>query len=106
MASQPTAATSSGPPPAAKNRASQQLFLLAIFAAEIGVFSVMGRNFLTGENAFEILRVSVEIGLLALALTPVIVSGGVRFSGGSVMGLVWGVFLQCWLRSEESHTRR
>src|SRR5258707_1040229 len=100
MASQPTAATSSGPPPAAKNRVSQQLFLLAILAGEIGVFSIIGRNFLTGENAFEILRVSVEIGLLALALTPVIVSGGIDLSVGSLMGLCAVVFGKLWLDPE------
>src|SRR5258707_253108 len=104
MASQPTAATSSGPPPAAKNRVSQQLFLIAILAAEIGVFSIMGRNFLTGENAFEILRVSVEIGLLALALTPVIVSGGIDLSVGSLMGLCAVVFGKLWLDPEMHST--
>jgi rhamnose transport system substrate-binding protein len=91
MASQPIAATSSGPPPAA-NRPSQQPFLLVILLAEIGVFSITGRNFFTGENAFEILRVSVEIGLLALALTPVIISGGIDLSVGSLMGLCAVVF--------------
>jgi rhamnose transport system substrate-binding protein len=89
--------TASSARPRAAARANQQLFLLAILAGEIGVFSVIGRNFLTGENALEILRVSVEIGLLALALTPVIVSGGIDLSIGSLMGLCAVMFGKLWL---------
>ena len=46
-----------------------------------------GHNFLTAANAFEITRLSVEMGLLALALTPVIITGGIDLSVGSMMGL-------------------
>jgi hypothetical protein len=45
-------------------------------ALEIAVFSVISTNFLTVGNGFEVLRLSVEIGLLAVALTPVIVTVG------------------------------
>ena len=38
-------------------------------------------------NFFEMTRFSVELGLLAVALTPVIVSGGIDLSVGSMMGL-------------------
>ncbi len=55
--------------------------------AEIAVFAMIGSNFATLTNAFEITRVSVEIGLLAVALTPVIVGGGIDLSVGSMMGL-------------------
>ena len=37
-------------------------------------------------------RFSVELGLLALALTPVIVTGGIDLSVGSMMGLAAVVF--------------
>jgi len=37
-------------------------------------------------NFFEITRFSVELGLLAVALTPVIVAGGIDLSVGSMMG--------------------
>ena len=47
-------------------------------------------------NAFEVLRLSVEIGLLALALTPVITSGGIDLSVGSLMGLSAVVFGKLW----------
>ena len=103
MASHPTAAASSTPPPASSGP-GQQLFLFAILAGGTCVFSIIGRNFLTGENAFEILRVSVEIGLLALALTPVIISGGIDLSVGSLMGLCAVVFGKLWLDPELTAT--
>src|SRR5207302_946371 len=45
---------------------------------------------------FEVARLSVEIGLLALALTPVIVSGGIDLSVGSLMALSAVVFGMLW----------
>jgi rhamnose transport system substrate-binding protein len=64
-----------------------QVILLLLLVAEVVVFSVLGSNFLTAANALEVTRLSVEIGLLALALTPVILSGGIDLSVGSLMGL-------------------
>ena len=61
--------------------------LLVVLIVECGVFSVTGNNFLSTSNAFEITRLSVEIGLLALALTPIIITGGIDLSVGSMMGL-------------------
>jgi rhamnose transport system permease protein len=60
------------------------------------VFSVIGTNFLSLANALEVLRLSVEIGLLAVALTPVITSGGIDLSVGSLMGLSAVVFGKLW----------
>ncbi|MBI2300027.1 MAG: substrate-binding domain-containing protein, partial [Armatimonadetes bacterium] len=65
-----------------------ELLLLPFLAVEVVVFAVCGQNFLTATNGFEIVRVSVEVGLLALALTLVIVAGGIDLSVGSTMGLV------------------
>jgi rhamnose transport system permease protein len=81
---------------------SQRLFpnrewiQLLIVAVEIGVFSLAGTNFFTRANAAELLRLSVEIGLLALALTPVIITGGIDLSVGSMMGLSAVVFGILW----------
>ena len=50
-------------------------------------FSAVAPNFFTLGNFFEITRFSVELGLLAVALTPVIVAGGIDLSVGSMMGL-------------------
>src|SRR5262245_42520939 len=74
---------------------SQQI-LIVLLLLEIVVFGVIGTNFLTRANAFEVLRLSVEIGLLAVALTPVIVGGGIDLSVGSLMGLSAVVFGKLW----------
>ena len=42
------------------------------------------------------IRLSVELGLIAVALTPVIVSGGIDLSVGSLMGLSAVVFGKLW----------
>src|SRR3954467_9296986 len=69
-----------------------QAILLALLAAELVAFAGIGTNFLTVGNGLEVLRLSVEIGLLAVALTPVIVGGGIDLSVGSLMGLSAVVF--------------
>jgi ribose/xylose/arabinose/galactoside ABC-type transport system permease subunit len=66
---------------------THEALLALLLVAEIGYFAATGSNFLTGGNAFEIVRASVEIGLLALALTAVILTGGIDLSVGSLLGL-------------------
>ena len=66
--------------------------LFAALCAEVGLFAAIAQNFFTLENFFEVLRLSVELGLLAIALTPVIVSGGIDLSVGSMMGLAAVLF--------------
>lgn len=78
-----------------KNR-KQEWILAAFIAAEILLFSVTGRNFFSLTNFFECIRLGVEIGLLALALTPVIVTGGIDLSVGSMMGLCAVTFGALW----------
>ncbi len=75
------------PPWPARLFPNQEWALLAVLLVECALFSATGTNFLTANNAFEITRLSVEIGLLALALTPVIITGGIDLSVGSMMGL-------------------
>lgn len=70
--------------------------LLLALLLEIAVFSLIGRNFFTAENFWEVVRYSVELGLLTLAETPVIVTGGIDLSIGSMMGLGAVVFGACW----------
>jgi rhamnose transport system permease protein len=52
------------------------LLAVALFI-EIGIFSKTGVNFATTGNFLEVLRLSTEIGLLALVMTPVILTGGI-----------------------------
>jgi rhamnose transport system substrate-binding protein len=66
--------------------------LLLALGAEVALFAAIAQNFFTLGNLFEIVRLSVELGLLAIALTPVIVSGGIDLSVGSMMGLAAVLF--------------
>src|SRR5438552_11480170 len=88
------------PPPDAFSRPrwrlTQEQVLALLLAAEIGVFCVLGTNFRSWANAFEVVRLSVEIGLLALAMTPVIVAGGIDLAVGSLMGLSAVLFGMLW----------
>ncbi len=70
--------------------------LVGLLLLEIALFSLIGRNFATASNAAEIARFAVEIGLLACALTPVIISGGIDLSVGSLMGLCAVLFGTFW----------
>jgi rhamnose transport system permease protein len=70
--------------------------LLLVIVLECAVFSLTGNNFLSATNAFEITRLSVEIGLLALALTPIIITGGIDLSVGSMIGLAAVVLGGLW----------
>src|SRR5689334_3924412 len=70
--------------------------LLAGLALEIAAFATIAPGFFSIENFFEVIRLSVELGLLALALTPVIVTGGIDLSVGSMMGLAAVVFGAAW----------
>ena len=53
-------------------------------------------GFGTVDRQFDILRHSCEIGLLALALTPVILTAGIDLSVGSLLGLSAVVFGRLW----------
>jgi rhamnose transport system substrate-binding protein len=61
--------------------------LLGALLLEAVLFSLLAPNFLTLGNFFEITRLSVELGLLAVAMTPVLIAGGIDLSVGAMMGL-------------------
>lgn len=61
--------------------------LAGVIALEIALFGITGQNFFTVSNGMDILRLAVETGLIALAMTCVIVTGGIDLSSGSLMGL-------------------
>jgi rhamnose transport system substrate-binding protein len=67
------------------------IVLLAL-AGEIALFTAIARNFSTVGNFFEVTRLSVELGLLAIAMTPIVITGGIDLSVGSMMGLAAVVF--------------
>ena len=70
--------------------------LLLVIFVECSVFSLTGSNFLSTANAFEITRLSVEVGLLSLVLTPIIITAGIDLSVGSMMGLAAVVLGSLW----------
>src|SRR5262249_39636181 len=70
--------------------------LLVALLAEVAIFSAIAQNFFTLENLIEVIRFSVELGLLAVALTPVIITGGIDLSVGSMMGLAAVSFGALW----------
>src|SRR5437867_8560093 len=79
------------------NRPSLHIWILvAALLLEVTIFSAIAENFFTTGNFFEVLRFSVELGLLAIALTPVIITGGIDLSVGSMMGLAAVVFGAAW----------
>jgi rhamnose transport system permease protein len=65
-------------------------------AVELAIFAAIGENFFTLANFFEVVRLSVELGLLALAMTPIMITGGIDLSVGSTMGLAAVVFGALW----------
>jgi rhamnose transport system permease protein len=76
--------------------------LIFILLTEVVVFSAIAPNFFTVGNLFEVTRFSIELGLLAIAMTPVIIAGGIDLSVGSMIGLaavVFGAALNDWRMS-------
>ena len=63
-----------------------RLLILAL-GIEVAIFSAISPNFFTLGNLFEITRQSIPLGLVAMALTPIVVAGGIDLSVGSMMGL-------------------
>ena len=76
--------------------ARHESILLVVLLAEIFFFNSVGRNFGTADNLANIVRQSVEIGLLALVMTPIILTAGIDLSVGSLMGLCAVVFGMLW----------
>jgi len=74
----------------------QQIVLAFLLASEVIVFSFLGSRFFSWDNFFEVQRLGVELGLLALAMTPVIVTGGIDLSVGSLMALAAVLLGKMW----------
>ena len=79
-----------------RSMARFETLLILVLAIECLIFTRTGTNFATQGNALEILKFSVEIGLLALVMTPVILTGGIDLSVGSLLGLCAVCFGKFW----------
>src|SRR6266516_1831011 len=66
--------------------------LAIVLILEMAVFSAIAPHFFTIANFFEVARFSIELGLLATALTPVLITGGIDLSVASMMGLAAVLF--------------
>jgi rhamnose transport system permease protein len=84
------------PPERGRRFSSHEAVLTALLLAEVSVFALAGTNFFSAANLFEVLRAAAPVGLLALALTPVIVTGGIDLSVGSLLGLCAVVLGELW----------
>ena len=75
---------------------AQRILLALLRARGRGLRASSARTSSPPATPSRSLRLSVEIGLLALALTPVIVTGGIDLSVGSLMGLSAVLFGKLW----------
>jgi len=73
-----------------------EMILFFVLVAEWFYFNSVGPRFGSLDNTFDILRHSVEIGLLALVMTPIILTGGIDLSVASLLGLCAIVFGKLW----------
>lgn len=76
--------------------------LLLALIAEVVLFGVTAPAFFTWVNVLEILRFSVELGLISIALTPIILTGGIDLSVGSTVGLSAVIFGITWSSGHQS----
>ena len=75
---------------------NREWILLAVLACECLIFAFAAEHFFTPANLFEVIRLSVELGLLSLALTPIIITGGIDLSVGSTLALCAVVLGSLW----------
>ena len=73
-----------------------ETILVLLLVVEVLYFSVAGRRFAMADNVINIVRQNVEIGLLALVMTPIILTGGIDLSVGSMLGLCAILFGKLW----------
>lgn len=66
---------------------SKEGVLFLILLAAVFLLSIQSENFLTPDNLLNQLRLMVEVGLVALPMTYIIVTGGIDLSVGSIFGL-------------------
>ena len=78
------------------HKKGQTPFLYVAIALEAAIFAAVAPNFFTLANFFEIARLNAELGLLAVALTPILITGGIDLSVGAMMGLAAVCFGAAW----------
>ena len=66
---------------------THETVLAGLLAVEIVFFCFAGHNFASAGSVALVQRQAADVGLLAVAMTPVILMGGIDLSVGSLMGL-------------------
>ena len=72
------------------------LVLAGFVLVEVALFSTVGHRFATPANAALVLRLATELKLTSLAMTAVIVTGGIDLSVGATLGLSAVLFGKMW----------
>ena len=75
-----------------------ETILLLVLVGEWFYFNSVGPRFGSLDNTFDIMRHSMEIGLLALVMTPIIITGGIDLSDRLTVGVVRDSFWQALAR--------
>lgn len=70
--------------------------LLGLLVATMLVMGGLNRAFFTADNLLEMSRFFVETGLIALAMAPIMITGGIDLSVGSILGLCVVVIGLAW----------
>ncbi len=65
----------------------REAVLILLLLVEMAAMQSLSPLFLTPDNLIEVVRQSAEIGLIALAMTLVIITAGIDLSVGSIVGL-------------------
>ena len=78
------------------DRRGHKAALAGALVFEVAFFALVAPNFFTLANFFEIARLNAELGLLAVALTPILIAGGIDLSVGAMMGLAAVCFGAAW----------
>lgn len=81
------AATSAPAPTRNPFRLGQEAILAAILALALLVLAFTSDRFFTVDNLLNQGRLACEVGLVALPMTMIIVTGGIDLSAGSILGL-------------------
>jgi len=74
----------------------REVLLLFLLLTEMALMQSLSPLFLTPDNLIEVVRQSAEIGLIALAMTLVIITAGIDLSVGSIVGLSIMVMGMLW----------
>ncbi len=76
---------------------SQEIVLLIILVAAVLLLSTQTDRFLTVDNILNQGRLLTEVGLVALPMTLIIITGGIDLSVGAIFGLAAVVLGYTWL---------